>query len=263
MRSLVSIHTSSRNRFCPIGVRRISGGLPSGPGASPFFFIQAPIARLRNSGQVLQNVFVTFTGNVSPSISIRTTSQSLGKNRFANSRPTLTPRATDFPSLNFPLFQPVPCCLNSSYSSATILSEGPTTSFSATCRSISFLQLKLVYQQWVFLTFWRRSTLWRGLTVDTLDGRLGKDDASLELDFTGIEVNASFVHWHWCNARLQQLVNSHSLQSGASFADLFSVLRRESRLAELAWVSSLYAFKWLKEFEGKAGAGTENRGGQD
>lgn len=84
---------------------------------------------------------------------------------------------------------------------------------------------------------------------------------NLELDFARVEVNASFVHWHWCNARLQELVNSHQRYSGQAFCALFALLRRESRLAELAWVSSLYAFKWLKESE--AGGRNQNGGGQN
>lgn len=119
--SIALIHTSSRNRFVPRGVNCISGGLPSGQGTSPFFLIQAPMAGLRSSGHVVQNVFVIFTGIVSLSISIRMTLQFLSKDRSAFSRPTLTPRATARPATNFPLFQPETSTpdLHRTYPSAT------------------------------------------------------------------------------------------------------------------------------------------------
>ncbi len=102
----VLIQTSSRNRLPPIGVSRRSGGLPSGHGTNLFFLIQAPIAGLRSSGNAVQNPFVILTGMVSLSVLIRTTSQSLSKNRSTFSRPTLTPRATARRVKNSPLFQP-------------------------------------------------------------------------------------------------------------------------------------------------------------
>ena len=94
--------------------------------------------------------------------------------------------------------------------------------------------------------------------MDDAGNRLAERADKLELDLARIEVNAAFVHWRWCNERLRELVNSHSFHSGDAFCVLFAVLRRESRLAEVAWVSALYGFKWLKEAEGNVGSYAED-----
>jgi hypothetical protein len=99
--------------------------------------------------------------------------------------------------------------------------------------------------------------------VDDASGQLRKTDGNLDLDFACIEVNAAFAHWRRCNERLRELVNSHPRYSGTAFSALFALLRRDSRLAELGWVSALYAFRWMKETEGKDAGRTEDSGGRN
>jgi len=134
--SMVLIHTLSRNPFLATWVSRVSGSLPLGQGASPFFLIQAPMAGLRNSGQLVQNVFVTLTGIVSPSISTRTTFQFLSKNRSTFSRPALIPRATAPRPSKLPLFQPETSITDSR---KTCLSSG------LNAFSLSFSPLRCAY----------------------------------------------------------------------------------------------------------------------